>query len=104
MPTKDDFQELIDNTSTEVTSINNIQGMKFISKKNGNYLFFPFAGYAYLDFIDDVGSDFGCWPSSLHSIGNFCAWNLYGNSEGDMRVAESYISVGLPIRGIYNEW
>ena len=45
MPTKDQFQELIDNTSKKIRIINNKHGLLFVSKNNGNSLFIPFGGY-----------------------------------------------------------
>ena len=54
MPTKDQFQELIDNTSKKIKIINNKRGLLFVSKNNGNSLFVPFGGYwdVYEGFIE----------------------------------------------------
>ena len=41
MPTKDEFQELLDNCNWEWTQLGRIYGCKAISKINGNYIFFP---------------------------------------------------------------
>ena len=48
MPTKDDFQELLDNTDSEWVHDYNgtgVGGRKFTSKTNGNSIFFPICGY-----------------------------------------------------------
>ena len=100
MPTRTDFNELIDNTTTEVTSISGIQGMKFTSKNNSNYLFFPFAGYAYSGSMSYVGSGFRCWSSTLYSVGSSDAWYLYGNSGGNRYLTNSYRSGGRSVRGV----
>ena len=100
MPTKDDFKELIDNTTTEVTSISGIQGMKFTSKNNSNYLFSPFAGHAYEGSLYSVGSYFYYWSSTLYSVGSSNARYLYGNSGGVMDLDSSYRSGGLSVRGV----
>ena len=45
MPTKDQCQELIDNTTSTWTSINSVNGRKFISKiDSSKYIFLPAAG------------------------------------------------------------
>ena len=44
MPTKNDLEELIDNTTYEVETINKVKGMMFTSDINGNQIFIPFGG------------------------------------------------------------
>lgn len=44
MPTKEDFEELLNNTDYKYTTINGINGCIFISKNNSNKLFFPATG------------------------------------------------------------
>ena len=100
MPTQADFQELTANTTTEVTSIGGIQGMKFTSKENSNYLFFPFAGYADSGSTGNVGSRFYCWSSSLYSVGSYDAWYLFGNSGGSMGLGSNYRRNGRSVRGV----
>ena len=100
MPTKDDFEELTAYTTTEVTSISGIQGMKFASKNNSNYLFFPFAGYAYLGSMNGVGSGFPCWSSTLYSVGSNYAWYLSAYSGGDMNLRSNYRRGGQSVRGV----
>ena len=100
MPTQADFQELTANTTTEVTSIGGIQGMKFTSKENSNYLFFPFAGYAYSGSMMHVGSFFYCWSSSLYSVGSYNAWFLYGYSVGYVGLNYSGRRYGRSVRGV----
>ena len=100
MPTQADFQELIDYTTTGFTSIGGIQGMKFTSKENSNYLFFPFAGYARSGSMSYVGSGFNCWSSSLFSVGSNYAWYLYGNSGGGMDLYDYNRSYGQSVRGV----
>lgn len=48
MPTKAEFQELLDNTNKEWTQVNGVNGYKFTSKKEGfqnNSIFIPAAGF-----------------------------------------------------------
>ena len=79
-PTREQFEELIANTTSSWDSTRN--GYTFTSKVNGNSLFFPSAGYCCdTDSAGGIGS-FGCyWTSSLSStIKN--AWSLYFDSRG----------------------
>ena len=45
MPTYDEIKELVDNTTSEWTTLKGVQGRKFTSKTNGNSIFLPAAGY-----------------------------------------------------------
>ena len=44
MPTKEQIQELIDNTTNEESKFDGVRGRLFTSKINGNKLFFPYSG------------------------------------------------------------
>ncbi len=74
MPTKAECQELIDNTTSEWTTQNGVNGRKFKSKSNGNYIFLPAAGYRWRGELGDVGS-YGYYWSSTPS-GEGCAYGL----------------------------
>lgn len=94
MPTFDEYIELIDNCTYEITTINNIEGVKFISKINGNSIFFPAAGWK-LDKSYQTGEQGGYWAGTgsgncgLHFVGTF---------------VESYdnwtATSGMPIRAV----
>ena len=74
MPTKSQFQELIDNCVISEFTLNNHLGVKFTSKKNGNSIFLPLAGS--IDWSSGSWKDwkiytFGCyWSSEVKSVGN----------------------------------
>lgn len=66
LPTKDDFVELDDNCEHEFTKQNGICGMLFISKINGNKIFFPCGGSSW-----DIRGSLGYfWSRSLGSVSN----------------------------------
>lgn len=44
MPTSEELDELIQYSKRERTSLNGVNGMKIISKINGNSIFFPYGG------------------------------------------------------------
>lgn len=74
MPTIDECKELLDNTFSEwTTQIDGVNGIKFISKVNGNFIFLPAAGYRSGSNIAFEGT-LGCyWSSSLHNSGSSSA-------------------------------
>ena len=80
LPTKDDFVELDDNCEHIFTKQNGICGMLFISKINGNKIFFPCCGYGSGSSWDNRGSNGNYWSSSLYSA--TCGRHLYFYSGG----------------------
>ena len=67
MPKKEDFEELVENCDQEFTTVDNVAGMKFTSRKNGNSIFFPASGYRDGTSLDDRGSSGDYWSASLYS-------------------------------------
>lgn len=81
MPTKAEFQELLNNTTKEWTQVNGVNGYKFTSRKNtSNYIFIP-ASERYKDFstyMRDIS--YGVWSASLYTSHPREAWTLDFNS------------------------
>lgn len=68
IPTKDEFQELYDNTDNEWTTINGINGMKFMKKSDHSvYVFFPAGGVGYRASTMSNGSYGYYWSSSRYN-------------------------------------
>lgn len=74
MPTKEEWQELFDNTDIERTQVTTtiagkemlISAIRYISKKNGNSLLFVDSGYCFnTTCYGRFGSPGYCWSSSL---------------------------------------
>ena len=63
MPTKKEIQELMDNCTSEWTTLNGVNGRKFTSKTNGNSIFLPATGYRKDGNLNSVG-EFGLYRSS----------------------------------------
>lgn len=60
MPTKSDYEELINNCTVEGVTYNDVRGALFTSKKNGHTLFIP-----------DTDSDLGIyWTADIESMGS----------------------------------
>ena len=66
MPTFDEIEELLDNTTSEWTTVNGINGRKFTSKTNGNSVFLPVAGYRSGTSLSYQGQEGHYWSSSLY--------------------------------------
>ncbi len=66
MPTVDDIKELLDNCTSEWTTLNGVNGTKFTSKINGNSIFLPAAGYRWLDGLIDAGEYGDYWSSTQY--------------------------------------
>ena len=65
MPTKAEQDELREQCIWSWTTQNGVNGYKVTSKKNGNSIFLPAAGYRYDSSLDYAGSDGYYWSSSL---------------------------------------
>ena len=63
MPTAEEFKELINNCTQEYATINGINGFKFTSKINGNYIFLPASGYFDSEGLCGVGN-YGAYLSA----------------------------------------
>ena len=77
MPTYDECQEVIDNTTQTWTNDYNgtgVAGKVFTSKVNGNSVFFPTVGDCIDSSVSNVGSDGFYWLASWDS--DSTAWNL----------------------------
>lgn len=67
MPEAKDFEELVDNCTSEFTEVNSIKGRMFTSKINGNSVFFPCSGYGYSASWSSRGTSGNYWSGSLGS-------------------------------------
>ncbi len=76
MPTKEEWQELLDNTTVTWTQQNGVNGMLFTAS-NGNSLFLPAAGCRYNSSLSYAGSYGYYWSSSLYTDYPIYAWYLY---------------------------
>lgn len=81
MPSREQWEELKENTKSSWTTRNGMNGNLFTSEKNGQTLFLPAAGYRYdsRDF-NDVGSIGHYWSSSPKLDSTYYAWFCYFGS------------------------
>ena len=86
LPTKAEFNELRSNCTWTRTTQNGIYGYKVTSKKNGNSIFLPAAGWRYGTSLDDQGTDGNYWSSTPHESDSGSAYLLYFCSGGHYTV------------------
>lgn len=100
MPTKDECQELYNNTTQSWVTINGVSGRKFTSKADtSKYIFIPAAGNCHNGSVSEVGKNGYIWSSSLYTPGPYNAWYLFFYSDGCyMNDYSRYY--GMSVRGV----
>ncbi len=97
MPTKEECQELYQNTTHIWTTQNGVNGRLFTAT-NGNYLFLPAAGYYTESSLEHANWDGVYWSSSLHNS-PYAAWS-FDFSSNSCSVFNTYRYIGLPVRAV----
>ena len=87
-PSKSQWDELLQNTTNQWTTKNGVAGRLFTSKKNGQTLFLPAAGYRWDSELRYVGYYGYYWSSSLYTDYPNSAW--YFNFDSDNYGMDSY--------------
>ena len=103
MPTKAEWQELIDNCTWTWTTQNGINGYKVTSKKAGytdKFIFLPAAGGRNDSDLYDVGSDGLYWSSSLSENFSDFAWYLIFYSSNHYLYDDFGRFYGLSVRPV----
>lgn len=83
MPTQDNINELVDNCTSEWTTLNGVKGRKFISKNNGNSIFLPAAGYRFDTGFYGVSYYGYYWSSTQDPSSEYYASNYLILGSGD---------------------
>lgn len=102
IPTEIEYQELLDNTTSAWTTVNNVNGVKFTSTKEGytdKYIFIPTAGYCNYGSVEGTSSSVYLWSSSLDSSNVAFAHNLVFSSSG-AKVSTSRRNHGYSVRPV----
>ena len=101
MPTKEEWQELYDNTTCTWTTENGVYGRKFTSKTDGSkYIFLPAAGYRDGTDVDVAGSYGYYWSSSLYSSPPYNACSMYFYSGNVYPQSYDYRYYGFSVRPV----
>ena len=98
MPTKEELQELYQNTTHTWTTQNGVNGRLFTAS-NGNSLFLPAAGYRSGSSLYDAGSVGVYWSSSFYMDDPANAWILHFIS-GGYSVDDNDRSQGRSVRAV----
>jgi uncharacterized protein (TIGR02145 family) len=98
MPTKEEQEELINNCTWELTTINGFNGFK-VTGPNGNHIFLPAAGYRYEETLNFDGYYGGYWSSTPDETDNDYAHYL-GFDDKEQRVNSYYRSDGQSVRAV----
>ena len=114
MPTVEDFDELIQYTTTKWYDITNpylgikgLTGKLFISKINGNEVFFPVTGKietklnSRITSIININTSIDLWTSDIYSNCNYSY--QYKGGETTNTITSEFRFYGMPVRGILNE-
>ena len=99
MPTKDEWQELIDKCTWTWTSQRGVPGYKVTSKANGNALFLPAVGHRD-DASDDDGEIGYYWSSTLYLSYPYAAYYCYLASARHNATSRGYRYAGQSVRAV----
>ena len=80
IPTKEEWDELINNTTAEWTTLNGVHGRRFTAT-NGNSIFLPAAGSILGTELQDPGTFSQYWSSTLYPNSPNSAWHFYFRSD-----------------------
>ena len=97
MPTKEEWQELYNNTTVTWTTQNGVSGRRFTAE-NGNSLFLPAAGWRFLYYHDSVSLNGVFWSSSLGTYGPWLFTFTYDGYSTIVDYLERYY--GLTVRAV----
>lgn len=103
MPTKAEYDELINNCQCDWVTYKGVNGRKLTSKKSGytdKWIFLPAAGFRDDDGLNDAGSFGYYWSSSLHTFYSYLAWYLDFTSLNVGRSSSNYRCDGLSVRPV----
>ncbi len=97
-PTKEEWEELMNNTTATWTTQNGVNGRRFTGP-NGNSLFLPAAGYRGYSALYVAGSHGLYWSSSLYTVNPNGAWCFdFGSDYQYLDVI--YRDFGLSVRAV----
>ena len=107
MPTPTQIQELIENTTSTRTKLDDVNGVMLTSKKDeSNFIFIPSTGFAWYGSIFDMDGavyhnegDGNIW-SSMVSMERINCGQYLGFDSGDSSIGSGERSVGMSVRGV----
>ena len=101
MPTNDQLEELFNNTTYWVETINGVECMMLTSVINGNKLFIPFAGLWYNNSFLWTGFYGYMWSSQVYVSDVDDAYKLYCGLSGNAYINNLRRSRAFSVRGVF---
>ena len=103
MPSEEQLEELINNTTHDVVKMNGIKGMMITSDMNEHQLFIPFMYASWYDrnWENYYGNYADIWCNKVHISDVNCACRLYCNSCGDANICCNYRNYTFSVRGVF---
>ena len=98
IPTKEEWQELMDNTTAEWTTMNDVSGRKFTAT-NGNSIFLPAAGRRGSAGLEYAGDDGMYWSALLLENKPSRAWRFFFNAD-DQNMSNCRRGNGPAVRAV----
>lgn len=102
IPTKEEMQELLNNCTSEWTTVNGVNGRKYTSKINGNSIFLPAAGNRYGSSLNLAGYNGEYWSSTPNESITYYACYLDFYS-GDFILGWLKRGLGFSVRPVTNK-
>ena len=105
IPTYEQWQELKNNTTYAMETVNGILGVRYTSRHNGNSIFLPYAGYKAGTGSSSVSTGACYWSSTRHASTVYLALYVYmnTNSSGVMNFGQSNRYQGFSVRPVAGE-
>ena len=100
MPTRDEWDELLENCTWAWTTVNGVDGYR-VTANNGNSIFLPAAGYRYARSLYDVGESGEYWSSSFYKDSHYALGEEFNSHNKDF-VSINCREKGVPIRPVCN--
>lgn len=104
IPTYKEWTELLNNSTSEWTTLEGVSGRRFTSKKNGNSIFLPAVGRRKGGLLEDYGTKGYYCSSSLTPLDPHEAYCLYFDANcveiEEHPIYDSYRYLGLPVRPV----
>ena len=101
MPSSTQMNELIDNCTSEWTTVNGVYGQKFTSKINGNSIFLPAVGYCESG-VSSIGNYGYYWSCSSKAPDSSGAYSL-GIKNNSTTMDHYYRYYGFAVRPVIRE-
>ncbi len=99
MPTNKDVEELIEYTTFEQTTQNDVVGYKLTSKANGNSIFLPLAGFRDEESLKCEGKEGNYWAAEAYEFPS-SAYYMFLNKEKAPRLLTALRMYGMNVRPV----